>query len=250
MRLGFRPLFVLVGLVIVWQGVVVVFQPPSFMLPGVDRVFNALVERRDLWLVHAPTTAAEAVIGLICGSVAGILLALAMSFLPRTRPLVLPVMIVTQALPVFAIAPLLVLWFGYGVGSKIVMATIAIFFPVAAALNDGLNRTDPQLLDLSRLYGARRWQEVLLLRFPAALPSLATGLRLAAVYAPIAALFGEWVGASSGLGYAILLANGRSQIDVMFAALILLAAMAILLRGAVDIFTRRLAPWAPENATV
>ena len=128
------------------------------------------------------------------------------------------------------------------------MATIAIFFPVASAFHDGLLRTDQNLIDLARLHGAGRGQMLRLLRIPSALPALVTGLRLAAVYAPIGALIGEWVGASSGLGYAMLHANGRSQTDVVFAALFLLAAMSVLLRAAVDFFTSNLTPWAPENA--
>ena len=171
-----------------------------------------------------------------------------MSFLPLSRRLLLPVMVVSQALPVFAIAPLLALWFGFGLASKVVMATIAIFFPVASAFHDGLARTDPGLLDLARLYGAGRSREVAVLRLPSALPSLVTGVRLAAVYAPIGALIGEWVGASSGLGYAMLLANARAQTDVVFAALFLLAAMSVLLRALVDLATRNLTPWAPETA--
>jgi putative hydroxymethylpyrimidine transport system permease protein len=170
-----------------------------------------------------------------------------MTFIPAIRRILMPLLIVTQAFPVFAIAPLLVLWFGFGIGSKIVMATIAIFFPVASAFHDGLTRTDSGLVDLGRLYRARRWQEILYLRVPHALPALASGLRVAAVYAPVGALIGEWVGASSGLGYAMLMANGRAQTDVMFAALVLLAAMAVLVRAAVDFATRRIAPWAPET---
>ncbi len=170
-----------------------------------------------------------------------------MSFLPITRRVLLPVMVVSQAVPVFAIAPLLALWFGFGLASKVVMATIAIFFPVASAFADGLARADANLLDLARLYGARRWQVVTLLRVPGALPALVTGLRLAAVYAPIGALIGEWVGASSGLGYAMLLANARAQTAVMFAALILLAAMSVMLRAIVDLLTARLTPWAEET---
>jgi putative hydroxymethylpyrimidine transport system permease protein len=242
-----RALFVAVGLVVIWQSVILIFAPPSFMLPGPAEVFEALRDRPDLWRVHAVTTLAESVLGLVIGGFCGVALALAMSFAPPTRRLLMPVMVVSQALPVFAIAPLLVLWFGFGLGSKIVMATIAIFFPVASAFYDGLTRTDRQLLDLAELYGARNDQKVRLLRIPAALPSLVTGLRLAAVYAPIGALFGEWVGASSGLGYAMLHANGRAQTDVVFAALILLAAMSVLIRAAVDLLTRNATPWAPET---
>ncbi len=242
-----RGLAITIGLLILWQAVVSLFAPPPFMLPGPERVFAALIARPDLWRVHAVTTLVETVIGLVTGAVLGCALALLMSFLPPTRRLLLPVMVTTQAFPVFAIAPLLVLWFGYGLGSKIVMATIAIFFPVASAFHDGLARTDSGLLDLAHLYGATRSQQVRLLRLPAALPALISGLRLAAVYAPIGALIGEWVGASSGLGYAMLMANGRAQTDVVFAALILLAAMSVLLRAVVDLLTRNLTPWAPET---
>jgi putative hydroxymethylpyrimidine transport system permease protein len=246
--IALRALVVGAGLVAIWQAVIVAFDPPPFMLPGPARVFAALRDRPDLWRVHAVTTLVESVLGLAIGILCGMFMALAMSFVPPTRRLLLPVMVVSQAIPVFAIAPLLVLWFGFGLGSKIVMATIAIFFPVTSAFYDGLIRTDPQLLDLAELYGARNDQKVRLLRVPSALPSLVTGVRLAAVYAPIGALFGEWVGASSGLGYAMLHANGRAQTDVVFAALILLAAMSVLIRATVDLLTRNATPWAPETA--
>jgi putative hydroxymethylpyrimidine transport system permease protein len=246
--IALRALFVAAGLVVIWQIIVWVFDPPTFMLPGPAEVFQALRDRPDLWRVHAVTTLTETVLGLIIGTLCGIVLALIMSFLPPTERLLLPVMVVSQAIPVFALAPLLVLWFGFGLASKIIMATIAIFFPVTSAFHDGLIRTDRQLIDLAHLYGARHDQQVRLLRIPAALPALITGLRLAAVYAPIGALIGEWVGASSGLGYAMLQANGRAQTDVVFAALILLAAMSVLLRAAVDLLTRNLTPWAPESA--
>ena len=241
-------LLVAAGLIALWQLGVMAFQPPRFIFPAPADVFRALIERPELWRVHAPITALETLVGFACGVAAGIVLALSLSFLPIARRLVLPVMVVSQAFPVFVIAPLLVLWMGFGVGSKIVMATIAIFFPVASAFHDGLTRTDRQLIDLGRLYGARRWQEILVLRVPAAMPSLISGIRLAAVYAPIGALVGEWVGASSGLGYAMLHANGRAQTDVVFATLFLIAVMAVVLRASVDLVTARLAPWAPETS--
>jgi putative hydroxymethylpyrimidine transport system permease protein len=146
-------------------------------------------------------------------------LALSMSFLPPARSILLPVMCEPGAAGLRHRA-LLALWFGFGLASKVVMATIAIFFPVASAYHDGLSRTDPGLIDLARLNRSGRMREVAYLRIPAALPALITGIRLAAVYAPIGALIGEWVGASSGLGYAMLLAQGRSQTAVVFACLL------------------------------
>jgi putative hydroxymethylpyrimidine transport system permease protein len=245
--IAFRALVVAAGLAVIWQAVVIAFAPPPYILPSPAAVLAALRSRPELWREDAVVTFAEALAGLILGTLIGVALALTMSFLPPTRHLLLSVTVVSQALPVILIAPLLVLWFGFGIGSKIVMATIAIFFPVTSAFHDGLARTDPQLLDLATLHGASHGQKVRLLRVPGALPALISGIRLAAVYAPTGALVGEWVGASSGLGYAILLANGRAQVDVMFAAVILLAAMSVLLRALVDIATRNLTPWAPES---
>jgi putative hydroxymethylpyrimidine transport system permease protein len=245
--IALRALAVAAGLVILWQAIVFVFAPPPYMLPPPLQVLQALRDNPDLWRVHAVTTLSETLVGLVSGTVIGAALALVMSFLPPTRRLLLPVLVVSQAIPVFAIAPLLALWFGFGLASKIVMATIAIFFPVTSAFADGLARTDAGLLDLARLYRARRWQVVTVLRIPNALPDLVTGLRLAAVYAPIGALIGEWVGSSSGLGYAMLFANSRSQTAIVFAALILIVAMSVLLRAAVDLVTANLTPWMPET---
>ncbi|HMN88259.1 MAG TPA: ABC transporter permease subunit, partial [Bauldia sp.] len=141
--IALRALFVAVGLVAIWQAVVLVFAPPAFMLPAPVDVFEALRDRPNLWRVDAVTTLTESLIGLVAGTLLGIGLALLMSLLPVSRRLLLPVMVVSQALPVFAIAPILALWFGFGLASKVVMATIAIFFPVASAFHDGLSRTDP-----------------------------------------------------------------------------------------------------------
>jgi putative hydroxymethylpyrimidine transport system permease protein len=242
-----RALAVAVGLVLIWQAVVLVFAPPTYMLPPPLMVLTALRNNPDLWRVHAVTTLAETLVGLISGTIIGAALGLAMSLLPPTRRLLLPVLVVSQAIPVFAIAPLLALWFGFGLASKIVMATIAIFFPVTSAFADGLARTDSGLLDLARLYRAPRWRVVTILRIPGALPDFVTGVRLAAVYAPVGALIGEWVGSSSGLGYAMLFANSRSQTATVFAALILIVAMSVLLRAAVDLLTANLTPWMPES---
>lgn len=240
-------LLVAAAILVLWQAAILIFAPPPFMLPSPLRVWRALVARPELITRDAAATLTETLIGLATGAIAGAGLALVMAFSPLVRRVLMPILVVSQAFPVFAIAPLLVLWFGFGIGSKIVMATIAIFFPVASAFHDGLTRTEEGLLDLAHLYRVGRLRELTFFRIPAALPALASGLRVAAVYAPVGALIGEWVGASSGLGYAMLMANGRAQTDVVFAALALLAAMAVLLRAAVDVATRRIAPWAPEN---
>jgi putative hydroxymethylpyrimidine transport system permease protein len=153
-------------------------------------------------------------------------------------------MVFSQTVPVFALAPLLTLWLGYGIGSKIAMTLLIIYFPVASTFYDGLRNTPDGFLDLAATMNATPLRTLFQIRVPAALPALASGLKLAAVYAPIGAVIGEWVGASRGLGYLMLLANGRVKIDLMFAALFVLAALTILLHTAVSRAGHRLTRWS------
>ena len=227
--------------------IVAVARPEPFILPGPDRVVLAFIRRWPELLSHGATTALEIGLGLVAGCLVGATLALVMAASPRFARLATPVIVTSQSLPTFAIAPVLVLWFGFGLASKVVMATIIIFFPVASAFHDGLSRTDPGLLDLATLYGADRWQRLTVIRLPAALPGLVSGLRMAATVAPIGAVIGEWVGASSGLGLVMMQANARLQTDFMFAALAVFVALAVVIRLAVDAATRHLVPWAPET---
>ncbi|SDI33958.1 putative hydroxymethylpyrimidine transport system permease protein [Aliiruegeria lutimaris] len=171
--------------------------------------------------------------GLALGTAFGAATALLLAVSPAARYLIKPALVATQALPVFALAPILALWLGYGIWSKVLMAVLIIYFPVASAFFDGLMRTPPGWLDLGRTMGASPARLLWRIRVPAAIPSLASGLRLAAVYAPIGAVIGEWMGAAGGLGYLMLLANGRVKIDLMFAALFVLAALTLLLHRAV-----------------
>ena len=158
---------------------------------------------------------------------------------PFARGILRPMLVFSQAIPVFALAPILTLWLGYGLWSKVVMALLIIYFPVTSAFFDALMRTPKGWLELGRVMGARPARLLWHIRVPAAMPGFASGLRLAAVYAPIGAIIGEWVGASQGLGYLMLLANGRAKIDLMFAALIVLAVLTLALHACVDAACRR-----------
>ncbi|WP_328728469.1 ABC transporter permease [Falsiroseomonas algicola] len=235
------------GLLLLWQGFVWATDVPPFLLPSPMRVASALVDRWDIILGHAATTGTEILLGLALGSLLGCLMALTLAAWPAGRRWLLPLLLVSQAVPVFAIAPLLVLWLGYGMASKVAMAVMIIFFPVATAFHDGLRRTEPGLLDLAATMGASRTAVLWRVRVPAALPSLASGLRVAAGVAPIGAVVGEWVGSSAGLGYLMLQANGRSQADVMFAALFVLAVMSLALWFSTDRLLRRAIPWQPDS---
>ena len=242
-----RPLLVLAGLLLLWQGVVWSTGVPRFLLPPPLLVGQALLDRAALLADHALITLLEILLGLLGGVLIGGASALAMALLPPLQPWLLPLLVLGQTIPVFALAPLLVLWFGYGLASKVAMAILIIYFPITAALFDGLRRTEPGWLDLARTMGATRLATLLRIRLPAALPAFGSGLRVATAVAPIGAVVGEWVGSSAGLGYLMLHANARLQIEVMFAALIVLMAMALALYLTVDRLLVRLMPWAPQT---
>ncbi len=245
--INLRPLVVVAGLLLLWQLFVWSSGVPKFLLPPPLAVLQTLVSERALLLDHAWITLVEILLGLLGGVLVGAGSALAMALLPALQPWLLPLMILGQTIPVFALAPLLVLWFGYGLASKVAMAILIIYFPVAVALYDGLARTEPGWLELARTMGANRLRMLWHLRLPAALPSFASGLRIATAAAPIGAIIGEWVGASAGLGYLMLQANGRLQIALMFAALTLLLVMGLALYVLVDRGLVWLMPWAPHS---
>ncbi len=243
-----RGLLIFLGLVVAWQALVSLTGVESFILPGPLAVARALASRWSLLAENAGVTILEILLGLACGSLLGAASALLIAAFRPARQWLLPVLVVSQAIPVFALAPLLVLWFGYGLASKVAMATLIIYFPVTAAFYDGLKRTEPGWLDLARTMGGSRLAVLRVIRIPAALPALASGLRVATAVAPIGAVVGEWVGSSAGLGYMMLHANARLQIDVMFAALFVLAVFAVLLYFAVDRALRLALPWQSEQS--
>ena len=225
---------------LLWQGIVLVTGVPSFILPSPMQVTKATIENRTLILANALVTATEVFWGLLMGTILGAMTAIQLASSARLHRLVMPLLIFTQAVPVFALAPILTLWFGYGIASKIVMAVLIIYFPVTSAFYDGLTRIPRDILDMATNMGGTKRQIMRRIRIPHALPSLGTGLKLAAVYAPIGAVIGEWVGASKGLGYLMLLANGRAKTDLMFATLLTLAIMTLILHFAVSKISDRL----------
>lgn len=234
-------------LIILWQLVVWLTQAPAFILPPPYDVGHALIRYFDEIMFHAGVTMVEIVLGLFLGCAIGAMSAWAILRFRPVRSWFLPVLVASQALPVFAIAPVLMLWLGFGMGSKIAMATLIIYFPVTAALYDGLRNTDSGWINLARIMGASNHTALKYIRLPAALPSLGSGLRIAAAIAPIGAVVGEWVGSSTGLGYLMLHANARTQVDLMFAALLVLAAFAIFLYFGIDYLVKRTVFWQSET---
>lgn len=247
MTSGLRMLAITVLLLLGWQLVVWLTGVPPYLLPGPLAVAVTLVDDFGYILHHAGVTGLEILLGLLLGTLLGSVSALTLASFRSARRWLLPLLVISQALPVFALAPVLTLWLGYGLFSKVAMATLIIYFPVTAAFYDGLRATEPGWVDFARTVGAPPRSVLRHIRIPAALPAFGSGLRVAAAVAPIGAVVGEWVGSSAGLGYLMLHANGRMQIDLMFAALAVLAIIGLVVYFATDLLLRRLTRWQTET---
>ena len=245
-----RPPLLILSLITLWQLVVLATGVPPYILPGPLPVARALVAHLPVLAPHLATTVIEILLGLVLGTLLGSAAALTMILSPLLKRWLLPVLVISQAIPVFALAPILVLWLGYGMASKVAMAVLIIFFPVTASLYDGMRRTDHDLLDLARIMGASPAGVLRHIVLPSALPAFAAGLRVAAAVAPIGAVIGEWVGSSEGLGFYMLHANARMQVDLMFAALTLLATASLTLYFCIDRLLDRLVFWQPKHGTM
>ena len=247
MKDSLKPFVVFIGLILLWQGAVTAFSIPAYIVPDPMSVFVRMFSDAGLLWEHTMVTFTEMILGLLFGVLFGVLMALILVYFAGLRSWLLPLLLVTQAIPVFALAPVLMLWFGYGIASKVIMTVLIIFFPVATCCYDGLRHTHQGWLDLAHTMGGSSWSVLKLIRWPAALPALASGLRVAVVVAPIGAVVGEWVGSSAGLGYLMLQANARLWTDLMFAALTVLAVSSVGLYYLTDHMLRRLIPWQDKT---
>jgi len=218
-------LLVLAVVLLTWETSVRVLEIPKFILPAPSLILYTCFHQAPLLFENTLVTALEIFLGLLISLAISIPLAIAMFCFPSIEAAVTPFLVVSQAIPIFALAPLLVVWFGYGLISKIIMATIVIFFPLTVSLHAGLKQVDPDYEVLFDLLDAPFIKKMRLLYWPAALPSFFAGLKMAVAVATIGAVLGEWVGAQRGLGYLMIQMNARLRTDMLFAALVWLSAM-------------------------
>lgn len=242
-----RAFITLSGFLLLWWAIAQFSGIPAFLLPSPQAVAHELIVQREFLAENLWVTLTEVLLGLAFGTMFGASMALAMMFSKGLQRWLLPILLMSQAMPVFALAPLLVLWLGFGLASKVLLALLIIFFPVTVALYDGLRHTEPGWLDLAETMGASRLSTLLHVRLMSALPAFGAGLRIAAVIAPIGAVLGEWAGASAGLGYVMIDANARMQTSLMFAALVLLASITIILWASINFLLQKMLYWSPKQ---
>jgi ABC-type nitrate/sulfonate/bicarbonate transport system permease component len=237
------PALLLVAAILVWQAVA--------SLPGVDNLtlaspvetWQALRRDHSLLLDEAGVTAIEILLGLAISVVLGVALAVVMHLLRPLRDAAYPLLLASQAIPLVVLAPLFILAFGYGLGPKLAIIALICFFPIVVNVLDGLRSVDPELLKLMRSLGASRLTRLWKAELPSSLPFLFSGLRLAATFSVIGAVFGEWAGADRGLGRLVLLANNQLQTPRVYAGIVLLTVMAIGLFAIVSLVERVAIPW-------
>ena len=237
------PLVALAALIAIWQGVCSAGLVPGFMLPSPVAVVVALVGDFPLLLSHLWTTLAEAALGLAIGVAIGAAAAVVMDRFEIVYLALSPLLTVSQTVPTIAIAPLLVLWFGYGMLPKVLLVVLATFFPVTVALVSGFRSVDPDQIDLMRTMNASPWQIFRYVKVPAAAEQFFSGLRISATYAIVGAVISEWLGGFTGLGVYMTRVRKSFQYDRMFAVIIITSALSLALMGGVGVLERICMPW-------
>ncbi len=241
---GYGPAFVLaVGLLAFWELYVRSGQISPTILPTPTGIVQALIDNWDVISVHTLQTLLETVLGMAAATLLGLLLAALLDISSWTRRAIYPLLVTSQTIPMIALAPLLLIWFGFDLGPKVIVVTLYCFFPIAVACADGLASADPELMKLLRSMRASRWQALWLVRLPGAMPSFFSGLRIAATYSVTGAIFGEYVGAFQGLGVYMKTSANSHVIVLVFAAILVTAVLSLLLFGLVSMIERIALPW-------
>jgi putative hydroxymethylpyrimidine transport system permease protein len=215
----------------------------DFLVPSPDEIARSMGDNRSLLAENAWVTLREILFGLGFALVVGLLFAVLMHLSETIRYAAYPLIVASQTIPIVVIAPILLVWFGFGIGPKLVIVALICFFPITVNGLDGLRSTDPSAIKLMRSLDASRWQIFRRVEAPNALPNLFTGAKIAVVLAPIGAVFGEWVGGSSGLGHLILTDNAQLEVAREFAAVVVLSAIALVLIGLLALAERRIVTW-------
>ena len=236
-------LALLAALVLLWQWYASQPSVDAQILPTPLAVWDVLVGQRDILWQHTLVTLQETVVGFTVALAAGVACGALIDFSPWLRRAIYPLLVASQTIPIIILAPLLVLWFGFGLLSKSIVVLLVCFFPIVVALADGLRSADPELIKLFRAFGAGRWRIFWSVRLPGALPTLFSGVRIAIAYSVIGAIFGEYVGSTAGLGFYMQLKQHSFATAGVLAAIVVTALLSVALFASVAVVERLALPW-------
>lgn len=230
-------------ILVIWQAVSSLGLVPGYMLPSPIQVLKAFVQEFPLLMENSRVTLLEALIGLVCGVSFGLVMAVLMDRFETLYKAFYPLVVLTQTIPTVAIAPLLVLWFGYEMLPKIILIVIATFFPITVGVLDGLRSADKDTMNLLRSMGASRFQIFRYVKLPGAMGQFFASLRISAAYSVVGAVISEWLGGFSGLGVYMTRVKKAFSFDKMFAVIFLISLISLLLMKLVDYLQKKCMPW-------
>jgi len=237
----------LILLVLLWQGATWLFTVPSYVLPSPAATVRAIAGDLSFLGPHVGMTVLEAVCGFALAVAVGLVVAAAMNVSLLARDLLYPPIVLSQAVPLIAIAPLILIWFGFGVLAKVLIVAFVCFFPIAVNAYEGFRSIDPAYRELLETFGASARDRYRHLYLPATLPGIAAGTKIAATYSVLGAVIGEWLGGSRGMGVYMTRALSSVRVDRMFGAILIVMLLSYGLFKAVDAAGRALTPWARRN---
>lgn len=248
MKKGWRPAVVLLLLFFLWEMSTKLFEIPAWLLPAPSHIVQIGVTEWHGYLHHLLATIRLTLIGFSIGTLVGIIVASGLHLLPIVREACYPLIILSQNIPIIVLAPLLVIWFGFGMLPKIIIITMVCFFPIVVAALDGFRQTDRDLKHYMKMAGASRGQIFRKLEWPHALPSLFSGLKISATYSVMGAVIAEWLGASEGIGVYMTLASSSFQTDRVFVAIFLIMMLSLLFFAVINLLEKKFVKWKPEGS--
>lgn len=241
------PFVILITLIVMWESIARLFKVPDYLLPSPLAIGKSIVKSSDILYRHTQATFVEVLIGFAVAFTVGFILSVGISHSNLLRKVFLPMLIASQTVPVIVIAPLLVIWFGYGMLPKIIAIVIICFFPIVINTTKGLGDVDSDIIKLMQSFGANKKQLFTKVKLPNALPSMFAGIKIAVTLSVIGAVIAEWMGADEGLGYLIQVANAQLDTKLTFSAIAILILIGLMLYGTVAIVERKLIPWANND---
>lgn len=240
------PALFLLSLLTVWEGAVRILKIPLYVLPSPVQVIQTLFSELDTLTGHAGVTVAEAVCGMVISLILALILGILMDCFPVIRQGLYPLLVVTQTVPMIVMAPILIIYLGFGMTPKILTVVLMCFFPIAVSFSDGLAQVEEDYVHLVRSYGAGRWMAYRLVKIPAAIPSLLSGLKVAATYSVSGAVVGEWIGSQSGLGYYLLRVKNGYMLDKVFACVLVIIILSLCMNGIIRLWQRAALPYLKQ----
>lgn len=240
------PFLFLFTLLVIWEASVHLFDIPLYVLPSPVQVFKTLFSERQTLMGHAAVTVMEAVSGIAISLVLALVLGILMDRFPLFRKGLYPILVVTQTVPMIVLAPILIIYMGFGIAPKILTVVLMCFFPIAVSFTDGMAQVSEEYVHLVRSYGAGSWQVYRLVKIPASIPSLLSGLKVAATYSISGAVVGEWIGSQKGLGYYLLRVKNSYMLDKVFACVLVIIFLSLCMNGVLKLYQRFSLPYLKQ----